>query len=48
MFIFDIALLAVIAYVGYSAYQVYVTRGNSVSPLDEYFGEVWNKILRKK
>jgi hypothetical protein len=45
--IFDLAILAALGYAGYTAYTTYVERGNSVSPLDEYFGAFWKKLLRK-
>lgn len=47
MFIIDLIILAALGYVGYTAYKTYTERGNSVSPLDEFFGAFVKKLLRK-
>jgi hypothetical protein len=47
MFILDLILLALVGYAVYTAYSTYTERGNSVSPLDEYLGAFWKKLLRK-
>ena len=45
--ILDLAILAGVGYAGYTAYQTYVERNNSVSPLDEYFAAFKKRLLRQ-
>jgi hypothetical protein len=45
--IIDLAFLALVGYAGYTAYTTYVERGNSISPLDEYFAAFTKKLFRK-
>jgi hypothetical protein len=44
----NLILAAVIVYAGYQAYKTYTDRGNSISPLDEYFNAFVKRLLLKK
>ena len=41
-------LAALIVYAGYQGYKTYTDRGNSVSPLDEFFTAFLNRLMLKK
>lgn len=47
-FIFDLAILAILGWLGYGAYKGYQDNGNSISPLDNFVAAVIARVSLKK